>query len=129
MKKLSLLALAALTLTGCWTTRIWTVAPAEETTVVIAERPKTTYTTTVTTPNPRTTTVTTFTATSYNTDWCFYLDLIGVCRFFLCMIGMLAAIVVNGIMGDVFSIFIQFLSCTSISRRNFAICSGVRCFF
>ena len=26
-------------------------------------------------------------------------------------------------------IFIQFLSCTSISRRNFAICSGVRCFF
>lgn len=82
MKKLSLLALAALTLTGCWTTRIWTVAPAEETTVVIAERPKTTYTTTVTTPNPRTTTVTTFTATSYNTDWCFYLDLNAVAAAF-----------------------------------------------
>ncbi len=69
-------------MTGCWTTRIWTVAPAEETTVVIAERPKTTYTTTVTTPNPRTTTVTTFTATSYNTDWCFYLDLNAVAAAF-----------------------------------------------
>ena len=69
-------------MTGCWTTRIWTVAPAEETTVVIAERPKTTYTTTVTTPSPRTTTVTTFTATSYNTDWCFYLDLNAVAAAF-----------------------------------------------
>ena len=82
MKKIALFALVAVCLTSCWTARIWTVAPAEETTVVIAERPKTTYTTTVTTPSPRTTTVTTFTATSYNTDWCFYLDLNAVAAAF-----------------------------------------------
>ena len=82
MKKIALFALVAVCLTSCWTTRIWTVAPAEETTVVISERPKTTYTTTVTTPSPRTTTVTTFTATSYNTDWCFYLDLNAVAAAF-----------------------------------------------
>ena len=83
MKKLALLALAALTMTSCWT-RIWTVAPAEETTVVVREQPvQPTYTTTtVITPNPRTTTVTTFTATSYNTDPCFYLDLNAVAAAF-----------------------------------------------
>lgn len=83
MKKLALLALATLTMTSCWT-RIWTVAPAEETTVVVREQPaQPTYTTTtVITPNPRTTTVTTFTATSYNTDPCFYLDLNAVAAAF-----------------------------------------------
>ena len=77
MKKLALLALATLTMTSCWT-RIWTVAPAEETTVVVREQPaQPTYTTTtVITPNPRTTT------TSYNTDPCFYLDLNAVAAAF-----------------------------------------------
>ena len=69
-------------MTGCWTTRIWTVVPVEEKTVVVAEPSVPTYTTTVTTPSPRTTTVTTFTATSYNTDWCFYLDLNAVAAAF-----------------------------------------------
>ena len=77
----SCIVLLACCLTGCWTTRIWTVAPVEET-VVITERPKTTYTTTVTTPSPRTTTVTTFTATTFNTDWSFYLDLNAVAAAF-----------------------------------------------
>ena len=77
MKKLALLALAALGLTGCWTS-IFTVAP----TVEPVAPPKTVYTTTVTTPTPKTTTVTTFTVTSYNTDPCFYLDLNAVAAAF-----------------------------------------------
>ena len=77
MKKLALLALAALGLTGCWTS-IFTVAH----TVEPVAPPKTVYTTTVTTPSPKTTTVTTFTVTSYNTDPCFYLDLNAVAAAF-----------------------------------------------
>ena len=77
MKKLSLLVLAAVSLTGCWTS-IFTVAP----TVEPVEKPKTVYTTTVTTPAPKTTTVTTFTVTSYSTDPCLYLDLNAVAAAF-----------------------------------------------
>ena len=69
MKKLFLLALAAMSLTSCWTlifSEASTPAPAD---------PPQTYTTTVTTPTPKTTTVTTFTVTSYNDDMSFYLDL------------------------------------------------------
>ena len=79
MKKISLLALAAVCLTSCWTS-IFTVGPETETrTVVVKEQPappaQTVYTTTVTTPSPKVTTVTTFVVTDYNTDPCFYLDL------------------------------------------------------
>ena len=77
MKKLVLLALAALSLTSCWTS-IFTVAP----TVEPVAPPKTVYTTTVTTPTPKTTTVTTVTVTSYNNDPCFYLDLNAVAAAF-----------------------------------------------
>ena len=77
MKKLTLLALAALSLTGCWTS-IFTVAP----TVEPVAPPKTVYTTTVTTPSPKTTTVTTVTVTNYNTDLSFYLDLNAVAAAF-----------------------------------------------
>lgn len=77
MKKVSLLVLAAVVMTGCWTS-IYTVAPTDE--VVVPAR--TVYTTTVTTPTPRTTTVNTFTVTSYNTDLSFYLDLNAVAAAF-----------------------------------------------
>lgn len=77
MKKLSLLVLAALSLTGCWTS-IWTVAPTTE-----RELPPTTvYTTQVTTPSPKVTTTQTITVTSYNNDWSFYLDLQAVAAAF-----------------------------------------------
>ena len=75
MKKLSLLVLAAISLTSCWTS-IFTVAP----TVEPVAPPKTVYTTTVTTP--KTTTVTTVTVTNYNSDPCFYLDLNAVAAAF-----------------------------------------------
>ena len=77
MKKLSILVLAAMSLTGCWTS-IWTVAPTTE--YVAPER--TVYTTQVTTPTPKTTTTTTVTVTSYNNDWSFYLDLNAVAAAF-----------------------------------------------
>ncbi|MBQ6791488.1 MAG: hypothetical protein IJP76_08625 [Paludibacteraceae bacterium] len=77
MKKFSFLALAALSLTGCWTS-IFTVAP----TVEPVAPPKTVYTTQVTTPAPKTTTVTTVTVTSYNGDMSFYLDLNAVAAAF-----------------------------------------------
>lgn len=78
MKKLSLLALAALCLTGCWTARIWTVVPTTEPVVPV----QTVYTTQVTTPSPKVTKVTTFVVTDYNTDPCFYLDLNAVAAAF-----------------------------------------------
>ena len=77
MKKLSLLALAAISLTGCWTS-IYTVAPTSEP----VAPPTTVYSTTVTTPTPKTTTVTTVTVTNYNADLCFYLDLNAVAAAF-----------------------------------------------
>lgn len=77
MKKLCLLAIAAFSLTGCWTS-IFTVAP----TVEPVAPPKTVYTTTVTTPTPKTTTVTTITVTNYNSDMSFYLDLNAVAAAF-----------------------------------------------
>jgi len=77
MKKLCFLALAAISLTGCWT-RIFTVAPTAEAVVPV----KTVYTTEVTTPSPKHTTVTTVTVTSYNTDLSFYLDLNAVAAAF-----------------------------------------------
>ena len=77
MKKFSFLALAALSLTGCWTS-IFTVAP----TVEPVAPPKTVYTTQVVTPAPKTTTVTTVTVTSYNGDMSFYLDLNAVAAAF-----------------------------------------------
>lgn len=77
MKKVSLLVLAAVVMTGCWTS-IHTVAPTDEVVVPV----RTVYTTTVTTPTPRTTTVNTFTVTSYNTDLSFYLDLNAVAAAF-----------------------------------------------
>ena len=77
MKKVSLLVLAAVVMTGCWTS-IRTVAPTDEIVVPV----RTVYTTTVTTPTPRTTTVNTFTVTSYNTDLSFYLDLNAVAAAF-----------------------------------------------
>lgn len=70
MKKISLLALAAISLTSCWT-RIWTVAPTEEPVVPV----RTVYTTQVTTPAPKQTTTTTVTVTALNADLSFYLDL------------------------------------------------------
>ena len=78
MKKLSLLVLAALTLTGCWTARIWTVVPTTEPVAPV----QTVYTTQVTTPSPKVTTVSTFTVTNYSTDPCFYLDLNAVAAAF-----------------------------------------------
>ncbi len=77
MKKIVFLAIAAISLTSCWT-RIWTVAPTAEVVVPV----KTVYTTEVTTPAPKHTTVTTFTVTSYNTDLSFYLDLNAVAAAF-----------------------------------------------
>ena len=77
MKKFSFLALAALSLTGCWTS-IFTVAP----TVEPVAPPKTVYTTQVVTPAPKTITVTTVTVTSYNGDMSFYLDLNAVAAAF-----------------------------------------------
>jgi len=78
MKKLVLLAFTALSLTGCWTARIWTIAPTAEPVVPV----KTVYTTQVTTPSPKQTTVTTVTVTNYNTDMSFYLDLNAVAAAF-----------------------------------------------
>ena len=69
--------LAALCLTGCWTS-IWTVAPTDQVVVPV----KTVYSTTVTTPKPKTTTVTTVTVTNFNTDLSFYLDLNAVAAAF-----------------------------------------------
>ena len=77
MKKLALLALAALCLTGCWT-RIWTVAPTTEYVAPV----KTVYTTQVTTPTPKVVTTTTVTVTSFNSDISFYLDLHAVAAAF-----------------------------------------------
>lgn len=77
MKKIFLLALAAVGLTSCWTS-IWTVAPTDEVVVPV----KTVYTTTVTTPTPKHTTTTTVTVTSFNTDLSFYLDLNAVAAAF-----------------------------------------------
>lgn len=77
MKKISLLFLAAISLTGCWT-RIYTVAPTVEPVAPV----KTVYTTSVTTPTPKHTTVTTVTVTNYNNDWSFYLDLNAVAAAF-----------------------------------------------
>ena len=77
MKKLALLALAALCLTSCWTS-IWTVAPTVEPVAPV----KTVYTTQVVTPTPKVTTVTTVTVTSFNNDWSFYLDLQAVAAAF-----------------------------------------------
>lgn len=77
MKKLLLLAFAAVSLTSCWTL-IFSEGPTPEP----VEPPKTVYTTTVTTPAPKTTTVTTFVVTDYNTDLSFYLDLNAVAAAF-----------------------------------------------
>jgi len=77
MKKLSILTLVALCLTGCWTS-IRTVAPVAEYVAPV----KTVYSTTVTTPTPKHTTVTTVTVTNYNTDMSFYLDLNAVAAAF-----------------------------------------------
>jgi hypothetical protein len=77
MKKLAFLALAAMSLTSCWTL-IFSEGPTPEP----VEPPKTVYTTTVTTPAPKTTTVTTFVVTDYNTDLSFYLDLNAVAAAF-----------------------------------------------
>ena len=71
MKKIVLLALAAVCLTGCWVAKIYTEVPTSKPVAPV----QTVYTTQVTTPSPKVTTVTTFTVTSYNTDPCFYLDL------------------------------------------------------
>ena len=86
MKKISLLVLAAVVLTGCWTT----IRTVSEPVVVVREKPvvvsqpvqQPTYVTTVTTPTPKVTTVTTFTVTNYNTDLCFSLDLNAVAAAF-----------------------------------------------
>ena len=77
MKKIVLLALTAVCLTGCWTS-IWTVAPTDEPVVPV----RTVYSTTVTTPTPKHKTVTTVTVTSFNGDMCFYLDLNAVAAAF-----------------------------------------------
>ena len=77
MKKLSLLFLAAISLTGCWTS-IFTVAPTVEPVAPV----RTVYTTTVTTSAPKHTTVSTVTVTNYNSDPCFYLDLNAVAAAF-----------------------------------------------
>ena len=78
MKKLSLLALVAFSMTSCWIARIYTEVPTTKP-VVPAQ---TVYTTQVTTPSPKVTTVTTFVVTNYNTDPCFYLDLNAVAAAF-----------------------------------------------
>ncbi len=86
MKKIALLVLAAVALTGCWTT----IRTVSEPVVVVREKPvpapqpvqQPTYVTTVTTPSPKVTTVTTFTVTNYNTDLCFSLDLNAVAAAF-----------------------------------------------
>lgn len=86
MKKIVLLVLAAVVLTGCWTT----IRTVSEPVVVVHEKPvvvsqpvqQPTYVTTVTTPAPKVTTVTTFTVTNYNTDLCFSLDLNAVAAAF-----------------------------------------------
>jgi hypothetical protein len=86
MKKIVLLVLAAVVLTGCWTT----IRTVSEPVVVVREKPvvvsqpvqQPTYVTTVTTPAPKVTTVTTFTVTNYNTDLCFSLDLNAVAAAF-----------------------------------------------
>ena len=80
MKKIALLVLAAVVLTGCWTT----IRTVSEPVVVVREKPvpQPTYVTTVTTPSPKVTTVTTFTVTNYNTDLCFSLDLNAVAAAF-----------------------------------------------
>ena len=86
MKKIALLVLAAVVLTGCWTT----IRTVSEPVVVVREKPVVvsqpvtppTYVTTVTTPTPKVTTVTTFTVTNYNTDLCFSLDLNAVAAAF-----------------------------------------------
>ena len=86
MKKIALLILAAVALTGCWTT----IRTVSEPVVVVREKPvpapqpvqQPTYVTTVTTPSPKVTTVTTFTVTNYNTDLCFSLDLNAVAAAF-----------------------------------------------
>ena len=78
MKKLSLLVLAAISLTSCWVARIYTEVPTTEVVVPV----KTVYTTEVVTPTPKTTTVTTVTVTNYNSDPCFYLDLNAVAAAF-----------------------------------------------
>ena len=80
MKKIALLVLAAVMLTGCWTT----IRTVSEPVVVVREKPvpQPTYVTTVTTPSPKVTTVTTFTVTNYNTDLCFSLDLNAVAAAF-----------------------------------------------
>ncbi|MBQ1858459.1 MAG: hypothetical protein II605_06730 [Paludibacteraceae bacterium] len=65
-------------MTGCWTARIWTVVPTTEPVAPV----QTVYTTQVTTPSPRVTTVSTFTVTNYSTDPCFYLDLNAVAAAF-----------------------------------------------
>lgn len=77
MKKIALLFLAAVSLTGCWTS-IFTVAPTVEPVAPV----KTVYSTTVTTPTPKHTTVTTVTVTNYNSDPCFSLDLNAVAAAF-----------------------------------------------
>ena len=77
MKKTALLFLAAVSLTGCWTS-IFTVAPTVEPVAPV----KTVYSTTVTTPTPKHTTVTTVTVTNYNSDPCFSLDLNAVAAAF-----------------------------------------------
>ena len=77
MKKFSFLVLAALMMTGCWTS-IRTVAPVAEYVAPV----KTVYSTTVTTPTPKHTTVTTITVTNFNTDMSFYLDLNAVAAAF-----------------------------------------------
>lgn len=86
MKKIALLVLAVVALTGCWTT----IRTVSEPVVVVREKPvpapqpvqQPTYVTTVTTPAPKVTTVTTFTVTNYNTDLCFSLDLNAVAAAF-----------------------------------------------
>ena len=65
-------------MTGCWTARIWTVVPTTEPVAPV----QTVYTTQVTTPSPKVTTVSTFTVTNYSTDPCFYLDLNAVAAAF-----------------------------------------------
>ena len=77
MKKIALLFLAVVSLTGCWTS-IFTVAPTVEPVAPV----KTVYSTTVTTPTPKHTTVTTVTVTNYNSDPCFSLDLNAVAAAF-----------------------------------------------
>ena len=78
MKKLALLSLSAVLLSGCLVTRIRTVAPTVEPVVPV----QTVYSTTVTSPTPKITTVTTVKVTNYSSDPCFYLDLNAVAAAF-----------------------------------------------